>query len=46
MPLRSLCHKAKGNRKIEVNHHLNYLKNETKELLNSKIGLHFLELKW
>ncbi|WP_376777116.1 transposase [Flavobacterium covae] len=45
-PLRSLCHKAKGNRKIEVNHHLNYLKNEAKELLNSKIGLHFLELKW
>ncbi|QYS90479.1 transposase [Flavobacterium covae] len=35
-PLRSLCHKAKGNRKIEVNHRLNCLKNEAKELLNSK----------
>ncbi|WP_240665072.1 MULTISPECIES: IS1182 family transposase [Flavobacterium] len=37
-PLRSLCHKAKGNRKIEVNHPLNCLKNEAKELLNSKKG--------
>ena len=36
--MRSLYHKAKGNRKTEVNHRLNYLKNEAKELLNSKKG--------
>ena len=27
-PLRSLCHQAKGNRRIEVNHRLNHLKHK------------------
>ncbi len=38
-PLRSLCHKAKDNRQIEVNHRLNELKNNAKELLMSEKGL-------
>ncbi|WP_349293659.1 IS1182 family transposase [Flavobacterium marginilacus] len=38
-PLRSLCHKAKGNRTIEVNHRLNQLRAQAKELLMSEKGL-------
>ena len=38
-PLRGQCHKAKGNRRIEVNHRLNALKHQAKELLMSKKGL-------
>jgi transposase len=38
-PLRSACHKAKGNRIIEVNHRLNYLKKQAKEKLLSPKGL-------
>lgn len=38
-PLRSLCHKAAGNRKIEVNHQLNELKSEARALLTSEKGL-------
>lgn len=38
-PLRSDCHKAKGNRKIEVNHRLNALKQRAKENLLSEKGL-------
>jgi transposase len=38
-PLRGLCHQAKGNRKIEVNHRLNQLKANAKELLMSEKGL-------
>ena len=37
-PLRSLCHKSKTNRKIEVNHRLNSLKFKAKERLNSEKG--------
>lgn len=40
-PLRSLCHKAKGNRIIEVNHRLNQLKKQAKERLMSKKGLEY-----
>jgi len=38
-PLRSLCHQAKGNRIIEVNHRLNQLKHKAKERLLSEKGL-------
>jgi transposase len=38
-PLLSACHKAKGNRRIEVNHRLNFLKQQAKEKLMSKKGL-------
>ena len=38
-PLRGMCHKAKGNRLIEVNHKLNFLKQKAKEKLMSKKGL-------
>ncbi|MGB0870928.1 MAG: IS1182 family transposase [Flavobacteriales bacterium] len=38
-PMRGLCHKAKENRKITVNHRLNELKQKAKTLLNSEEGL-------
>lgn len=38
-PLRTMCHKAKGNRKIEVNHRLNELKAKARKLLTSEKGL-------
>lgn len=38
-PLRGQCHKAKGNRIIEVNHRLNYLKQQAKEKLINEKGL-------
>ena len=38
-PLRGMCHQSKGNRKIEVNHRLNELKNKAKELLTSELGI-------
>jgi transposase len=38
-PLRGLCHQAKGSRKIEVNHRLNFLKQQAKEKLMSEKGL-------
>ena len=37
-PLRGLCHKAKGNRRIEVNYRLNHLKTEVRTLLMSEKG--------
>ena len=39
-PLRSICHKAKGNRVIEVNHALNRYKQHVKENLNSEQGIY------
>jgi len=38
-PMRGMCHKAKENRKITVNHRLNELKQKAKTLLNSEEGL-------
>jgi hypothetical protein len=38
-PLRSQCHKSKGNRKVEINHNLKRLKIKAKEYLTSEIGL-------
>ncbi len=38
-PLRGLCHEAKGNRIIQVNHRLNELKRKAKDLLTSEKGL-------
>jgi transposase len=38
-PLRAMCHKAKGNRRIEINHRLNELKERARNLLTSEQGL-------
>ena len=38
-PLRSMCHKSKSNRQIEVNHQLNFYRREARELLTSAEGL-------
>jgi transposase len=38
-PLRCLCHNAKTNRRIEVNHNLNRHKQQARELLTSREGL-------
>jgi hypothetical protein len=38
-PLKCLCYKAKGNRKIEINHSLRRLKNKARELLHSEEGI-------
>lgn len=38
-PLRGMCHKSKGNRKIEVNNNLIRHKQKAKELLTSEQGL-------
>lgn len=38
-PLRCLCHRAKGNRKIEVNHNLNRHKAKARQRLTSEEGL-------
>ena len=40
-PLRGQCHKAKGNRTLEVNFRLKELKQKAKELLMSEIGLYY-----
>jgi len=37
-PMRGQCHKAKGNRGIELNHRLNQLKAKARERLTSEIG--------
>lgn len=39
-PLRGMCHKAKGNRLIEVNHNLNRHKAQARENLMSERGLY------
>jgi IS5 family transposase len=38
-PLRGVCHKAKGNRTIEINYNLNRLKQKADELLLSEEGI-------
>jgi transposase len=38
-PLRGVCHKAKGNRIIEVNHNLNKYKQKAREKLTSEEGI-------
>ena len=38
-PLKGVCHQAKGNRIIEVNHHLNELKRQANERLLSEEGI-------
>jgi transposase len=38
-PLRCLCYKAKGNRRIEINHNLQRLKAKARELLLSEEGI-------
>lgn len=37
-PMRAMCHKAVGNRLIEVNHRLNELSQKARELLNGELG--------
>ena len=39
-PLRGACHKAEGNRMIEVNHALNKYKQQVRENLNSEKGIY------
>jgi transposase len=39
-PLRGVCHKAKGNRIIEINHALNKYKQQTRQNLNSEQGIY------
>ena len=39
-PLRSVCHKSKRNRIIEINHRLNKYKELVREALNSKQGIY------
>jgi len=39
-PMQGVCHKAKGNRTIEVNHNLNRLKAQANERLLSEQGVH------
>ncbi|MDR2971722.1 MAG: IS1182 family transposase [Bacteroidales bacterium] len=38
---KSLCHKAKGNRRIEVNHKLNKYRKNARQLLTSEDGLYY-----
>jgi transposase len=38
-PIKCLCHKAKGNRKIEINHKLNQYRRMARERLTSEEGL-------
>lgn len=38
--LRDRCFKAKGNRKVEINHTLQYYKNKVSELLKSETGVY------
>jgi hypothetical protein len=38
-PLRGMCHKSQGNRRIEVNHKLNQYRKNARELLNSEEGI-------
>jgi transposase/CheY-like chemotaxis protein len=38
-PLRGVCNKGKGNRRIEVNHNLNRLKQKADQLLKSEEGI-------
>ncbi|TAE13585.1 MAG: IS1182 family transposase [Bacteroidetes bacterium] len=39
-PLNGVCHKSKSNRVIEVNHHLNSLKQAAKEKLQTELGIY------
>ena len=39
-PLKCLCHSAKGNRRIEINHNLNRHKEKVRQLLTSEEGLY------
>ncbi len=39
-PLNGICHKAKGNRLIEINHRLNTLKKEAKQKLETETGIY------
>jgi hypothetical protein len=38
-PLKCLCHRAKGNRRIEINHNLNQHRKKARELLTGEEGL-------
>jgi transposase len=40
-PLRGMCHKSEGNRKIEINHNLNKHKEKVREMLHSEEGLYY-----
>ena len=38
-PLNGMCHKSKGNRQIQINHHLNHHKHKANENLQSQQGI-------
>lgn len=44
-PLREKCHKAKGNRTIEVNHNLNRLRQIAREKLTSQPGIYHRSMR-
>lgn len=44
-PLKCLCHSAKGNRRIEVNHNLNKHKENVRKLLTSQEGLYHRSMR-
>ena len=44
-PLRGKCHKAKGNRRIDLNHNLKRLRNKAKEKLTSVQGLYHRSMR-
>ena len=44
-PFRGLCHKAKGNREIEVNHKNNEYREKARELLTSEEGLYHRSMR-
>ena len=44
-PLKCMCYKAKGNRRIEVNHNLNHHKERVRQLLTSEEGLYHRSMR-
>lgn len=41
-PLQGMCHKASGNRKIQVNHNLNRYKEKAREIINTEEGIRMM----
>jgi hypothetical protein len=45
-PLKCLCHNAKGNRRIEINHKLNQHRKNARKLLTSNEGIRHRKRRW
>ena len=43
--MRGPCHKSQDNRKVEINHKLNYYKKTARDLLNSETGLYHRSMR-